>query len=105
MEPTDDDDADSRDTGTVRYDLLVDQVNALVAKMDDVLRDGRGHKQTVIHKSEGVPALVTAVAAGIGLSSMVLCVAMLVWVVPEIHDLRAWNDQLRMAVAALKSSK
>jgi hypothetical protein len=55
--------ADDRDPDTVRFDLLVDQVNALVGKMDAVIDRG-GNTQTVIHKTAGIgPWAAAAVTA------------------------------------------
>lgn len=94
---------DDRDPDTVRFDLLVDQVNALVGKMDAVIERG-GNTQTVIHKTAGLgPWAAAAVTACFFtfLGLILLAVAL----VPEIHDLRAWNDINRAKIAKLEASK
>lgn len=88
---------DDRDPDTVRFDLLVDQVNALVGKMDAVIERG-GNTQTVIHKTAGMgPWGAAAVTA------CFCCMLGLIFIALDMHDLRAWNDINRAKIAKLEA--
>lgn len=104
MDESPDDAADSRDESTVRMDLLVDQVNLLLSRMDEVIRHDHGNTQTVIHKTAGMgpwgAAAVTACMFTF-LGLILLAVVM----IPDLHDLRAWNDINRAKIARLEASK
>lgn len=97
--PVEDDD---RDPSTVKLDLLVDQVNALCASMAAAMEARGNNTQTVIHKTAGMgPWAAAAVTACFFtfLGLILLAVAL----VPEIHDLRAWNDINRAKIARLEA--
>lgn len=92
---------DERDPDTVRTDLLIDQVNALCARMDTLLAADRGQTQTVIHKTAGMGAWGAAAVTACMFTFLGL-ILLAVVVVPEVHDLRAWNDILRAKTAKLE---
>ncbi len=97
-----DDTPDERDPTTVRMDLLVDQVNALLGRMDEVLRHDRGNVQTVIHKTAGMGAWGSAAVTACMFTFLGL-ILLAVVVVPEVHDLRAWNDIIRAKISRLEA--
>jgi len=88
---------DDRDTDTVRFDLLVDQVNALVGKMDAVIERG-GNTQTVIHKTAGMgPWGAAAVTACF--CTLIGLVLLSIYIIhtdslrnDDIRDLKAWQQ-------------
>lgn len=94
--------ADDRDPDTVRFDLLVDQVNALVGKMDAVIDRG-GNTQTVIHKTAGLgPWGAAAVTACFFTFLGLILLAMLI--LPDIHDLKAWSDIYRTRIQEISAT-
>lgn len=94
--------ADDRDPDTVRFDLLVDQVNALVGKMDAVIDRG-GNTQTVIHKTAGLgPWAAAAVTACFFTFLGLILLAMLI--LPDIHDLKAWSDIYRTRIQEISAT-
>lgn len=94
---------DDRDPGTVRMDLLVDQVNALLGRMDDVLRQDRSQTQTVIHRTAGMGPWGAAAVTACMFTFLGL-ILLAVVVVPEVHDLRAWNDIIRAKIAGIEKT-
>lgn len=94
--------SDERDPETIRTDLLIDQVNALCARMDAVLASDRGNTQTVVHKTAGMGAWGAAAVTACMFTFLGLILLSVV-MIPEIHDLRAWNDILRSKAAKLES--
>lgn len=93
---------DNRDPDTVRFDLLVDQVNALVGKMDAVIERG-GNTQTVIHKTAGIgPWGAAAVTACFFTFLGLILLAMLI--LPDIHDLKAWSDIYRTRIQEITAT-
>jgi len=95
---------DDRDPSTVRMDLLVDQVNALLGRMDDVLRHDHGNTQTVIHKTAGMGPWGAAAVTACMFTFLGLILFALV-VLPTLHDLQAWQDVIRGKVSKLESAK
>lgn len=95
---------DDRDPATVRTDLLVDQVNALISKFDEVLQQDRGHTQTVIHKTAGMGAWGAAAVTACMFTFLGLILLAIV-IVPEVHDLRAWNDINRAKIARIEAGR
>ena len=93
---------DERDAETVRMDLLVDQVNALLGKMDEVLKADRGNTQTVIHKTAGMGPWGAAAVTACMFTFLGL-IGLAVVLIPELHDLRAWNDINRAKIARLEA--
>ena len=94
--------ADDRDPDTVRFDLLVDQVNALVGKVDAVIDRG-GNTQTVIHKTAGMgPWAAAAVTACFFTFLGLILLAMLI--LPDIHDLKAWSDIYRTRIQEISAT-
>jgi hypothetical protein len=83
-------------------DLLVDQVNSLLGRMDEVLRHDRGHTQTVVHKTAGMGPWGAAAVTACMFTFLGL-ILLAVVLVPEVHDLRAWNDINRGKVAKLEA--
>lgn len=95
--------ADDRDPDTVRFDLLVDQVNALVGKMDAVIETRGSNTQTVIHKTAGLgPWGAAAVTACFFTFLGLILLAMLI--LPDIHDLKAWSDIYRTRIQEISAT-
>lgn len=77
---------DDRDPDTVRFDLLVDQVNALVGKMDAVIERG-GNTQTVVHKTAGMGPW--------GAAAVTACFCTMLGLILLSFELQRQNDDLR----------
>lgn len=99
-----DESPDDRDASTVRMDLLVDQVNVLLSRMDEVIRHDHGNTQTVIHKTAGMGAWGAAAVTACMFTFLGLILFALV-VLPTLHDLQAWQDVIRGKVSKLESSQ
>lgn len=92
---------DERDPDTVKVDLLVDQVNALLTKMDQVME--RGHQsQTVIHKSEGMGAWGAAAVTACCFTFLGLILFAFI-VLPDVHDLKAYQQNHEKRINKLES--
>lgn len=96
--------ADDRDPDTVRFDLLVDQVNALVGKMDAVIETRGSNTQTVIHKTAGMGPWAAAAVTACFFTFLGL-ILLAVVILPDLHDLQAWQDIMRQKIAKLEASK
>lgn len=95
--------ADDRDPDTVRFDLLVDQVNTLCAKMDAAMEARGNNTQTVIHKTAGMgPWAAAAVTACFFTFLGLILLAMLI--LPDIHDLKAWSDIYRTRIQEISAT-
>jgi type II secretory pathway component PulF len=73
---------------------LTEEVRLLVHQLKE---SGHAHTQTVIHKSTGISAW--------GAAAVVACFATwigLVFVMMDIHDLRAWKDIYGRDLSAIK---
>lgn len=87
-----------------------DKINQTTEKLERLIgtveRASRafGNTQTVIHKSEGPGPLLAASIAVCG-CTLLMMVLLVVWLVPEIHDMKAWQDILRKDVARLQAEE
>jgi class 3 adenylate cyclase len=95
---------DDRDPSTVRMDLLVDQVNALLGRMDEVIRHDHGTTQTVIHKTAGMGAWGAAAVTACMFTFLGLILFALV-VLPTLHDLQAWQDIMRQRISRIEAAQ
>ena len=90
---------------TRKVDILFDTMVELTAQVRRVCEVSEGRNvQTVIHKSTGMgpwgaAAVVACFATWFGI------LAILLWTIPEIHDLRAWQDILRKDVSRIQASQ
>lgn len=97
---------DDRDPDTVRFDLLVDQVNTLCAKMDAAM-EAKGNNTagdvTVVHKTAGMgPWAAAAVTACFFTFLGLILLAMLI--LPDLHDLKAWSDIYRTRIQEISAT-
>lgn len=108
--------ADDRDPDTVRFDLLVDQVNALVGKMDAVIETRGSNTQTVIHKTAGIGPWAAAACCACFCTMIGLVIVTVVLsaqlgsarddvkaVRDELRDVRAWQDVMRQRLSKLEA--
>ncbi len=96
--------ADDRDPDTVRFDLLVDQVNTLCAKMAAAMEARGNNTQTVIHKTAGMGPWAAAAVTACFFTFLGL-ILLAVVILPDLHDLQAWQDIMRQKIAKLEASK
>jgi hypothetical protein len=97
-------DGDERDPATVRVDLVVDQVNALCAKIDQYMdRAPPGQNVHVTHRTPGMSAGMAAAVTACFFTFLGLILLAIV-LIPDVHDLQAWSDILRAKVAKLEAS-
>lgn len=87
--------ADDRDPDTVRFDLLVDQVNALVGKMDAVIETRGSNTQTVIHKTAGIGPWAAAACCACFCTMIGLVIVTVVLSAQLDRESKAFNDQMR----------
>lgn len=95
---------DERDPETVKVDLLVDQVNSLLSKMDAVLENRGNNSQTVevTHKTAGMgPWAAAAVTACFFTFLGLILLAILI--LPDLHDMKAWQDVMRQKITRLEA--
>lgn len=99
MSPSEDFDKDDpRSVSTARFDVLVDQINALTAVIEkQIIQESErklGPVQEVLitQRTEGMGAW--GVAAVTACFFTVLCLILFaIWVVPAVHDLQAYSQQ------------
>jgi ABC-type uncharacterized transport system ATPase subunit len=95
-----------RDTRTAevrKYDAICDQViamNELVKELVDKIPQGQ--TQTVLYKSHGM-GVIGAVCATVCVMCVLVVILGAIIFVPEIHDLRAWQDINRKDIARLQA--
>lgn len=96
---------DDRSPEVKRFDAICDQVvemNRLVRSL--VEKVPKGQVQTVIHKTQGMTAW--SVAAVVSCFFTILLVVLLAIIfVPDLHDLKAWQDILRKDVARIQAQQ
>lgn len=95
---------DERDPETVKVDLLVDQVNSLLSKMDAVLENRGNNSQTVevTHKTAGMGPWAAAAVTACFFTFLGL-ILLAVVILPDLHDLQAWQDIMRSKIAKLEA--
>jgi hypothetical protein len=100
---------DTRSDDAVRFDAFVDEVRdsaaevrALVVALQEWKSHDHGTTQTVIHKTEGISGVVGA-AIALGFCSMLMLLGMLVWIVPIVHDLQAWEQVHQARILAIEN--
>jgi hypothetical protein len=94
---------DDRDPSTRRVDLLVDQVNLLCSKFDEMIeRAPPGQIVTVTHRTHGIGAWTAAAVTACFFTFLGL-ILVAIMLVPDVHDLQAWSDILRSKVARLEA--
>jgi hypothetical protein len=100
---------DGRTLEQVRYDAMSDKVHDAadtvleLAKLVKELAHG-GTTNTVIHKTEGMGA-VGILCACVCVFCALFIILGAVMIVPEIHDLRAWQDINRKDIARLQAQQ
>jgi len=96
----------------IRYDATADQIRetAQVAReVADMVRElvsngAHGNVQTVIHKTQGM-GVVGVICATICVMCIVVLILGAIIFVPDIHDLRAWQDIMRKDIARLQAGQ
>lgn len=94
----------------MRSGRVGDKIDETTAKLEKLISSverashALGNTQTVIHRSEG-PGPLLAAAIAVCFCTILGLIIFAVWVVPEIHDLKAWNDILRKDVARLQAER
>jgi hypothetical protein len=94
---------DSRSPELRRLDFMVDQVGDLASSVRELVdRIPQGQTQTVIHKTQGM-GMVGVVCATVCVMCVVVLILGAIIFVPELHDLRAWQDINRRDIARLQA--
>ncbi len=99
---------DPRKPQDVSYDAIADQVREatyLVRDVAEMVRESlsrSGNTQTVIHKTEGMGA-IGIVCASICVACVLFLILGAILIVPELHDLKAWQDINRKDIARLQA--
>ena len=89
------------DQSTVKLDLLTDHVNQLVTKLDAVLQHEAKNSNTTTVTNVGVGPLLSAALATM-FCTIIMLVAVLIWLVPEIHDLRAYATKHDSQISTMR---
>ncbi len=84
-----------------RYDAFCD-IAFRMEKYAERMLDG-GQNQTVIHRTEGM-GMIGVVCATICATVLLAMVVVTILVAMEIHDMKAWQDQLRQKMAKLDAT-
>lgn len=104
--PTEEDWRAGRPEEMKRIDLMVDQMAEMAIGMktlgDLVGRIGTGQTQRVVYKQEGM-GVVGIICATVCVMCVVIVILGAIVFVPDIHDLRAWNDITRKDIARLQA--
>lgn len=96
---------DRRTADVRRMDYLRDQVieiNELVKTL--VEKIPQGQIQHVVYETKGMGAIGVICAAICGLCVLFLLLGA-IFIVPELHDLKAWQDILRKDVAKIQAQQ
>jgi len=108
--PEDAADYDARTTDQIRYDAMSDQVREAAASVTDLAKIVRelaanpGNSQTIYHRTEGM-GTVGVICATVCVMCVVVLILGAVIFVPDIHDLRAWQDIMRKDIARLQAGQ
>jgi len=103
---------DPRGPTQVTFDAIADQVrenSVVVSRLETVvekflqLHEGR-NTQTVIHKTEGMGAWGAAAVTACFFTMLALVLFALV-VLPDLHDIKAWQDIMRQKISKLEAGK
>jgi len=113
MEPADDEHVyEPRTAEQVRYDAMSDQVRdaaASVTELAKVVRElaaNPGNTNTVIHRTEGAGIgmiIGMVICATVSVMCVVLLIIGAIFIVPDIHDLQAWQGTFGRDLAAIKA--
>jgi hypothetical protein len=106
------DSEDFRTAEQTRYDALCDllkrsmeqteRAETLILTLAESVQNGT--HQTVIHKTEGM-GMVGVVCATVSIMCALFLILGAIIFVPDIHDLKAWQDILRKDVARLQAGQ
>jgi uncharacterized membrane protein len=87
-----------------RYDAICDQVIAMNELVKELVEKiPQGTVQEVHYKTEGA-GLVGVISATICVMVMLSAIVVTILVAMEIHDMKAWQDQLRQKMARLEAT-
>ena len=75
-----------------------------VRQVADILRGLSGNTQTIVHRSEGMGAWGAAAVVACFLTYLTLIV-FAIYIIPEVHDVKAWNEVLRGKVAKFEAQQ
>jgi hypothetical protein len=95
---------DWRNDETRKLDLMIDQVADLARSVKELADKVplAGHTQTVIHKTAGAGAYTAAAIVACFATWLGLIVCGL-YVITELHDLRAWRDIHQNHISAIEA--
>lgn len=93
----------SRVESIIETAAKIERAAAAFERAEMALR-GNSAVQTVVHRSEG-PGPLLAAAIAVCFCTILGLILFAIWVVPEVHDLKAWQDTLRQQVAQLKAER
>lgn len=106
-----DTEAPAVDPAITRADLAIDTVNQLCASLDAAMAEFRelvkqrgNNTQTVIHKTAGMGPWAAAAVTACFFTFLGL-ILLAVVILPDLHDLQAWQDIMRQKIAKLEASK
>lgn len=96
---------DDRTAEVRRLDYLTDQMIDLTNLVRTVIESmPAGNTQTVIHKQQGM-GFVGVICASVCVMCVVVLILGAIVFVPDLHDIKAWQDILRRDVARLQATQ
>lgn len=103
---------DGIDPAITRADLAIEQVNQLCENIDQAMAEfrelakTRGNSQTVevTHKTAGLGPWAAAAVTACFFTFLGL-ILLAVIILPDLHDLQAWQDIMRSKIAKLEAGK
>ena len=89
-----------------RIESIAESIVEAIDKMEvfaDVLTS-KGNTTTVIHKTEGMGAWGSAAVVACFLTYLSLII-FAIYIIPEVHNVKAWNEVLRGKVAKFEAQQ
>lgn len=84
-----------------RVDAMLDAVVDLTTVVKEIVHTQRNsNTQTIVHQGMGMWGIAAIVAC---FATWVMLIVMYLLIVPDIHDVKAWQDILRKDVAKLQA--
>ena len=100
---------DDRRRDAQRYDAICDQVIAMNELVKELVEKiPQGQTQTVLYKTEGPGVWIvicTVISAVVSIMCIVVLIVAAILIVPDFHDIKAWQDILRRDVARLQAAQ
>jgi hypothetical protein len=96
---------DTRSPEVRRLDYMADLVVRLTESVQKVIEHApHSHTQTIIHKTQGM-GTVGVICATVSIMCVLFMILGAIVFVPDIHDLKAWNDITRKDIARLQAQQ